>query len=314
MGMMPDYAATGTTSEQWDDVRARFKPSMMVKTELAKLAQSIDVNWPLRGKDEVPLKYIPHTIDELMMMPEIAEKPDRLGLLVSILEETMAFDDPFGEMAEHVDSSSKKDDAAEKTMQTLGIPEDFPITLCALSNETLGFCEAEEVTTVGGFIETSQNMAQNVVVGGDFRAFLNAFVHMDETALAAYLPLRRGVPGLHLAESIAQVITREAPGLQAALYRRYDVDVPADLRDALPKADSETAFAQVQDALDARLDYFAAETTELKEALASEGNVGERFFMPLGDPGREKTALGLIREVLNPALAKKGFFSRLFGK
>ncbi|MEM1409615.1 MAG: hypothetical protein AAGG79_02580 [Pseudomonadota bacterium] len=312
--MMPDYTATGTTPAQWDDVRARFKPSMMVKTELAKLAQNIDVNWPLRGKDEVPLKYIPHTIDELMMMEEIAEKPERLGLLVSILEETMAFDDPFGEMAEHVDSSSKKDDAAEKTMHTLGIPEDFPITLCALSKETLGFCEAEEITTVGGFIETSQNMAQNVVVGGDFRAFLNAFVHMDETALAAYLPLRRGVSGLHLAESIAHVITQEAPGVQAALYRRYDADVPADLRAALPKTDSDTAFAQVQDATEARLDYFTEEIAELKTALTSDGNAGERFFMHIGDPAQEKAALGLAREVLHPAPAKKGFFSRLFGK
>ena len=311
--MTPDYAATGTTPEQWDDVRSRFKQSMMVKTELAKLAQNIDVTWPLRGKEEVPLKYLPHPMDELFMMPEIAEKPERLGLLVSILEETMAFDDPFGEMAEHVDSSSKKDDAAEKTMRALDIPGDFPITLCALSPETLGFCEAEQIHTVGEFVETSQKMAQNVVVGGDFRGFLNAFIHMDETALAAYLPLRRGNPGLHLAESIALLINQRLPAEQAVLYRRYEAQLPAALI-GTPKTDPEAAFTNAVDTLQAHFDYFTAEVATLKAALGDDGNAGERFFMPIGQAELEKVALGLAREGLFPPERKKGLLSRLFGR
>ena len=46
-------------------------------------------------------------------------------------------------------------------------------------------------------------MAQNVIVGGDFRKLLNALSHVDEQAIAEVLPFRRGATGLHLIEALA---------------------------------------------------------------------------------------------------------------
>ena len=177
---------SGVTPEEWDNIRGRFRHSLMVKTELYKLGQNIDVAWPLRGKDEIPLKYLPLTLDELLLVPGIAENPSRIRTLVDIFAETLAFDDPFGEMAEHVDSSSKKDESAYKVMQELKIPAEFPIALCRISPETRQFCDSEGLETIGAFLEFTQTMAQSVVVGGDFRAFLNGFVHKDERAIATF--------------------------------------------------------------------------------------------------------------------------------
>ena len=308
-----DLSATGTTSEIWNDVRSRFKLSMMAKTELTKLAANIDVTWPLRGKDEIPLKYLPHSAEELMLFPEIAEKPERLGLLVSILEETMAFDDPFGEMAEHVDSSSKRDDSAEKTMKALGIDEAYPIALCHLSEETRSFCAAEQLKTLGEFVAFTQNIAQSVVVGGDFRAFLNAFVSADEKALATFLPVRRGETGLHLAEAVGLVIQDGTPAAQAALYRHFDATLSDELRTA-PTTEPEMVVATAKAAVQARLDYFSAQAEDLKAALNQSPADVDRFFVPLGEPGRETVAIGLTRALLAPrTVKKKGFLARLFG-
>ena len=308
----------GVNAERWDNIRERFRSSMMVKTEIHKLAQNIDATWPHKSSDEIPLKYIGLTFDELHMMPELGGKIDRIKLLMDIMEETMAFDDPFGEMAEHVDSSSKKDDSAQKTLTKLEINPAYPLRFCLIAPESKEFCEREGLTTVGEFIDFTQNMAQNIVVGGDFRNFLNSFVSGANADIARYLPLRAGHHGLHLAEAIAQFISLLKPEEYVDLLFRYQVEVSADDRKVrrLTKDEQADLDARIRTDLGLLLAFFEEESNRLRDALAEGGAAPERFFVPLDNRKKETLALALVRTYYQPSEAapKKGFFSRLFGR
>lgn len=309
------------TAAEWDEIRDRFRHSMMVKTEINKLAQNLDLSWPLRGKDEIPLKYLPLTVDELVMMPGIGEQPDRIRLLVEILNETMAFDDPFGEMAEHVDSSSKKDDGSERALQKLSIPRDFPLALCTLSEETREFCKSEELETVGQFVEFGSNMAQNIVVGGEFRSFLNAVAQTDENALARHLPFRPGKTGLHFAEAVAHCIGRFSASERLYILEKAKAPISAEDRretSLLSERDRMDVHSKLRDRLSLVFEWFKGSRGQLENAFAEGRQQVERVFMPLEDQAKEKAAFWICAFVLGldqPAKPeKRGLFARLFGR
>jgi hypothetical protein len=166
----------------------------------------------------------------------------------------------------------------------LEIPENFPITMTALGRETQEFCKLEKLTTLGQFAVFAQGMAQNVIVGGDFRKLLNALSHVDEQALAEVLPFRPGSKGLHLIEALALAAVSPAPAERAA----------------------------------AALEHFAAEFNALKLDVAAGGNLS-RHLMVLANPDREAKVAELLKPHLARAAAgetarKGGFFSRLFKK
>lgn len=309
------------SSPEWDSIRDRFRSSMMVETEIHKLAQNLDLSWPLRGKDEVPLKYLGLTLDEMMMMPGIGDHPERIRLLVEILNETMAFDDPFGEMAEHIDSSSKKDDGAERALEKMGISLEFPLDLCALSPETREFCGAEEIRTLGQFLSFGSNMAQNIVVGGDFRAFLNALAQPEEATIARYLPYRPGKTGLHLAETISHLFSHFDPSEHAFLYDSAQAPMTAEQRREtrrLTEGEQIATRAKVRERFEIVFNWFEGARAQLEDAFAEGRPHVERMFIPLESPAREKVCVWLCAFVLGldqaPPPSKRGFFARLFGR
>ena len=313
--------AQTVTAAEWDHVRERFRTSMMVQTEIYKLAQNLDLSWPLRGRDEVPLKYLPLTLEEMMMMPGIGDHPDRVRLLVDLLNETMAFDDPFGEMAEHVDSSSKKDDGAQRALEKLGIPLEFPLDLCALTPETREFCRAESIGTLGGFIEFGSNMAQNIVVGGEFRSFLNAVAQAEEAAIARHLPFRPGKKGLHFAESAAQVLSHFDRSERLFILESAEAPVTAeDRRETalLSNAQRIAVRERIRQHFTLLFTWFGDSRTQLEDAFAEGHQQVERLFMPLENSGAERACVWMCAFVLGldkpPKAEKRGFFSRLFGR
>src|SRR4051812_21619972 len=160
------------SAKEWDKVRKSFSESIMLDTQLTSLAQNLDgPDWPIKGKDETPAKYIDLKREEVIDLLGLKGMPaEKFDHLVAILRETLAFDSPFGEMAE----ASSRDNALLKNMARLGIPENFPISLTTINADTLKFCELEQITTLGAFAEFAQAMSQNVIVGGDFRKLLNA--------------------------------------------------------------------------------------------------------------------------------------------
>src|SRR3954465_12497264 len=133
------------TSKDWDEVRTAFASSIMVDTAISSLAQNLDAaDWPIKGKDETPSKYIDHSFDEVVELIQLkGQKPERMDQLIGILKETLAFDSPFGDMVEQTEAASERDNPLLKNLAKLNISENFPINLTALDAGTLEFCKLE---------------------------------------------------------------------------------------------------------------------------------------------------------------------------
>lgn len=298
---------TTLTARDWDQIRTAFSTSIMVDTSLSSLAQNLEgPDWPLKGKDETPSKYIDLAFDEVAALLALqGQPPERFDLLAGILKETLAFDDPFGDMVAQAEEAATRDNPLLKNLARLEIPADFPVALSALSPGTLEFCGREKLTTLSELAVFAQGMAQSVIVGGDFRLLLNALSHVDEGAIAQFLPFRPGSPGLHWIESIAQAL-RAAPLEQRLALAR---------KGALP-------VEPLAGALTARADYFAAEVADLRRQQA-EGVSLDRAVQILKDPAIEPLVLAELSRRLGPgaggtaAAPKRGLFgslARLFGR
>ena len=273
-----------STAKDWDEVRVAFASSIMVDTAINSLAQNLDApDWPVKGKDETPAKYIDLSFEEATELLQLkGQKPDRIDQLISILKETLAFDSPFGEMVTQTEAASARDNPLLKNLAKLGIPENFPMELTSLDAGTLEFCKLEKLSTLAEFAVFAQGMSQSVIVGGDFRKLLNALSNVDEAVLAEVLPFRRGAKGLHLIEAVAQA---------------------TKAKDAAVRVELATT-------------WFRDELVALEKELAAGGSLA-RQFIRLGDPVVEAKAAELLRPHLRlpaPEKKKSGFFGRLFNK
>ena len=279
-----------STAKDWDEARTAFATSIMVDTAISSLAQNLDApDWPIKGKDETPSKYIDLSFEEVTELLALkGQKPERIDQLIGILKETLAFDSPFGEMVEQTQAAEARDNPILKNLAKLGIPENFPMNLTALDAGTLEFCKLEKLSSLGEFAVFAQTISQNVIVGGDFRKLLNALSHVDEVALAEALPFRRGAKGLHLVESLAQATRANDPAAQAALA----------------------------------LAWFKADLAAIEKDLAGGGTLARQFVVLGNAPVEQKAAALLAPHFKSGAGAgatghgekKSGFFGRLFGK
>jgi len=335
----PSQTELKYTAEEWDEIRLNFQTSIMVDTKLLSLGQNLDLTeWPIEGEDETPAKYIDYSMEELQELPGLAGHPERINLLVETLRDTLAFDDPFGDMVEQVESAAAREDGVAKTLNKLEITGHYPIRLTNLSQETKEFCEAEEIETLEQFAAFAQNMAQNVVVGGDFRSFLNCLSHVDEQRIAQFLPFRPRHSGLHLQEGVGLVIDRLEPAERLALLKKYGKKL-TDAEEQERQGVSAENLAQIEQRLTSQarqfLEWFSNERDKLRSAEGSDQSL-ERYLMVLNDPDKERIAVQVLERALQqeapkarkpaPGAAppvskppkqqkekKKGFFQRLFG-
>ncbi len=314
------------TAKDWEDVRKRFHSSIMADTSLSSLAQNLDTaDWPVKGEEEKPSKYIDFNHEELLMLPEIAGSEKRVDHLIGILKETLAFDDPFGDMVAQVEESASKENTVLKTLGRLGIPEDYPLALVNLSEGTRAVCASEGVATIGEFANLAQQMSTRVVIGGDFRALLNALSHGDEEGIGQFLPFRKGSSGLHLQEALGLAAAAVGRPEQVALAKAYGAKLAGtEAAAAGLSADAQARAEQrVQTAVNATLDWFKDAAAALVAKLNAGGSL-ERELVVIGDPVREAIAArffraGLAAKLNSSAAApvapkKGGLFSRLFGR
>jgi hypothetical protein len=268
------------TEQDWDEVRRAFSSSIMVDTSLNSLAQNLDgPEWPMG--DETPANYIDLSFAEMREMLAIkGHPPEQADILIGILKETLAFDNPFGEMVEQNEAAAQRDNQLLKNMAKLGIPQEFPIDLVALSPDTREFCAHESIGTLGALAIFAQGMSQTVIVGGDFRKLLNSLSHVDEAGIAEVLPFRPGSTGLHLVESLALATRSSDPAGQAKLA----------------------------------VEWFQEEFEALKADLNVRGAFARNFSV-LGNPELEAAAIELLRPYMKvPTSGSKGIFARLFGR
>ena len=316
------------TFTEWDEIRKKFHHSIMADTSLVSLAQNLDTEeWPHKAEDEKPSKYIDFTYDELLLMPEMAGKADRADHLIGILKETLAFDDPFGDMVTQVEETATKDNPILKTLSRLSIPEAYPMQLANFSEGTRLVCASEGVKTIGEFANLGQQMSTRVVLGGDFRNALNALTHGDEEGIGQFLPYRKGAVGLHLAEAIGLIAAGLPRPDQLGLAKFSGAKLnTADMTAArtLTKEQVEKLEAPLRVTLTVAFDWFKEEKVALLKHLA-DGGTSERYFVVLNDHAREAIAVRLINDALKDSgpgkkaaasaeEKKGGLFSRLFGR
>ncbi len=297
-------------ARDWDEVRRAFCSSILADTPLTSLAQNLEgVEWPLSGSDETPSAYI-----EL----EFAEMRERLALrgqppivadqLIDILKETLAFDNPFGDMVIQSEAVSAAENPLVKNLAKLKIPGDFPVRLTALSPETLLFCQLEGIVTLGEFAMAAQRMAGSVIVGGDFRALLNALSHVDERTLARYLPFRPGEKGLRYIEGLAQGVGAQPVEVQAALANRLMQPLPKaaqDLAASVSSNDIQVAKAKLGSHSDGLRMYCKDEYDQIMRKIA-EGVSPRQFTVVLGDPVLE----AIVADLLKPVVQRVSLITR----
>jgi hypothetical protein len=315
-------------STEWDEIRKKFRHSIMADTSLVSLAQNLDTKeWPHKAEDEKPSKYIEFSYEELLMLPEIAGNADKADHLIGILKETLAFDDPFGDMVAEVEKTAAKDNPILKTLARLNIPAAYPMALANFSEGTRVVCASEGVKTIGEFANLGQQMSTRVVLGGDFRNALNALTHGDEEGIGQFLPFRKGSTGLHLPEAIGLISAGLPRAEQLGLAKAYGAKLsPAD--SAAAKALTKEQVAKLESGLrvtlNAALDWFKDQKPALVKHL-EDGGTYERYFVVINDPAREAIAVKLTSSVLQVSAKaaaasptaqpkKGGLFGRLFGK
>jgi hypothetical protein len=317
------------TEQDWDNIRMAFHTSIMVDTSLVSLAQNLDTEeWPFNGADETPAKYIDLSYSELARMLSLVGSSESINHLITILRDTMAFDNPFGEMVQQTEVHGAKDNQLLKNFAKVEIPESYPIGLTQLSAETIEFCQRENLSTLGQFAVFAQSMSKTVIVSGDFRKLLNALSNIDESGLAELIPFRPGSKGLHLPEALALQVNALAPAMRYALLRNFGAQLTreeANEADALSEEDAAAAAAALRGRADQFFAWFGDELAELKVQIDEGGSI-ERYLMVLNDPVAETLVSVLLQPHLKLAppvqeekTAKKtgGFFApltRLFGK
>jgi len=305
------------SAEEWDHIRKRFFNSILNDTEIAKLGQNVGVSWPFKGKGETASKYIEYDFEELQSVPGLVGKKSRIKSLMDILRETLAFDDPFSDMVDTVESESEEDDTFERILAKLEIPPSYPTEFVHFEAGTKELLKNEDVNTLIEIIHFGQKIARNVVVGGDLKSFLNGLAHKDEVGITKHLPYRRGIRGLHLAEAIGLIAGDLSDAAQLQLLVQADTGLTEEEDKLLAKASSLNVEASIKLAIDevAKVsDWFTAEAADLKQVFNTGGSP-ERFFIMINDPRRERIALELAKLQLGIHDGKKsGFFGKLFGR
>lgn len=305
------------SAEEWNHIRKRFFNSILNDTEISKLGQNVGIPWPFKDKGETASKYIEYDFEELQSVPGLIGKPRRIQILMDILRETLAFDDPFSDMVDTVDSESEEDDTFERILAKLEIPPSYPQEFIHFETDTRELLKSEDVHTLLEVIHFGQKIARNVVVGGDLKTFLNGLAHKDEVGISKHLPYRRGTRGLHLAEAIG-LIARDLPEApQLRLLTQADHSLTDEEIAKLEKASSLNTEASIKSAVNqvAKVsEWFTAEAADLEQVFSTGGSP-ERYFIMINDPRRERIALELAKLHLGIDENKKsGFLGRLFGR
>lgn len=283
--MITSTSSSPTLAREWDQLRALFATSILVDTSLTSLAQNLDgLTWPIPGSGETPAAYIDFSYDELQVELTARGHPEAAALLVQILRETLAFDQPFGEMIRQAEAAESRDNPFLNALERLGIPENFPVSLCSLDVPARDLCQLEQIETLGQLALFAQRLSQGIIVGGDLKRLLNALAHTDENALADLIPFRTGSSGLHLAEALAHAAAS-----------------------AHPVENTATTLA-----------WFDAEFADWRREAAADRTFLSRQLAVLNDKAFEETITRLLRPYLgeitppNPRRSRWSLFSRWF--
>lgn len=303
------------TDSDWDKLRFLMQDSLLADTSMPKLARDLGHSWPLRGKAETPRKYLHHSLASLAEMPEFYGKGNRLQLLYQILSETISMDDPFHDMATHLDADPVATNEPGIALQDLEVSPDFPIDFANFAPDTLTLCASEKLTTLGELIGFSHRCAQTVFLGGDFQRFLNALLLRDRSALRRFLPLREATNGLFLAETLGFLTTRLSDTEAATLLRLYRLRSTRQAwNDAQPldRKDHPDLLRILRESAHQRFHWMPDQAQQLRHALETGQDATIRFFAPIADPDVETLCLGIAKAAFDYKPSGTSFLHKIF--
>lgn len=314
---MTDHFPEKYSPAGWEHIRQRFSDSILKETEIAILAQNAGFSWPFKGKGETPGKYIQYDFEELKSVPGLVGKKSRMHKLIDILLETLAFDDPFSDLAHSLEAESEEDFTFERILTKYNVPLDFPVHLLHFSSEVEALIKREQISTLVELVHFGQKLAPEDDEAQDLKDFLNGLAHKDEMGIARHIPFRPNVWGLHLIEAIGLIAEKLPEDAQAHLLALTDATLGPQEEAILETVDAASAEARLAGATErvtAAQDWFKQESAELEQAFETEGAL-ERLFIAINNPHRERIGLALAKLSLGYVDKKKsGLFGRLFGR
>lgn len=286
----------------------------MADTSLTKLARDLGYQWPIRGSAETPRKYLHHSLESLTAMPEFFGKGNRLPLLYEILSHTMAMDDPFADMATHLDAAPSAAEEPLQALQSMEVPPDFPVDFAHFAPDTLTLCASENLLTLADLIGFSHRCSRSVLLGGDFQRFFNALLQRDSATLRQYLPLREGRTGLFLAETLGFFTARLSDAEAATLLRMYRLTTTRQSwNEAAPiaRADHPELLRVLRESAQKRFALMPDQTQQLRHALESGEAATIRFFAPLSDPDVETLSMAIAKAAFEHKPASGSLLKKL---
>lgn len=303
-------------SNAWERLRERFAGSEMRDMELNILGQNAGKSWPFKGSDETPAKYLDFDFDDLGSVPGLVGKKRRVQVLMDILTETLAFDDPFGDMADKVEADGQHDVTYERVIVRFEIPEEYPARFIACDAEGRALIKEQGCETLGEVIRAVADLPFDSNGAGDLKAFLNLLGHKDELGIGRYIPYRRGKPGLHLAEAIGLIAANVPENLQLELLSQTGFNLTPEEDVQLEASSTLTLEGQLKTALDqidAVTAWFADEAAELQQLIEGGGSY-ERYFITINNSRTERIALALARiKFGDPTKERSGLMAKLSG-
>lgn len=313
---MSDQSLEKYSSAEWEHFRQRFGDSILKETEMAVLGQNAGFTWPFKGKGESPEKYIQYEFEELQSVPGLVGKKSRIRRLMDILRETLAFDDPFSDLAHSLEAASEVDLTFERILSKYNVPLDFPAHLLSFSPEVESLIKREQISTLVKLVQYGQNAAPDDAEAQDLKDLLNSLAHNDEVGIAKHIPFRPNVWGLHLFEAIGLIAENLPEEAQAHLLSLTGMTLKPQEEAVLESFDEQSAEASLAAATErvaAARDWFKQDSKILEEAFQTEG-APERLFIAINNAHRERLGLALAKLAFGHIHNKKpGLLGRLFG-
>lgn len=325
-------AGCKTTPAQWDKVRKAFAKSLMLELKLASLAENLELDgWVIEGDDETPAKYIEFTLEELSVLSEFHGKPARIDRLYKILNENLAQDEEFEDMVIPINQQLDKTDVLLQVLRRREIPLDYPFSLLILPKNVRETAPAEQVKTLGQFVQFYQRISEKGVVLGEIKAILQAISSGDEPRMATWMPLRPGAKGFHLIEAVALTVKTLDQDTLKSLLKKYGKKLDAQ-DDYMLKSTWQSLAQKGETTLQSNLAELAAwfknDLQEVRRIISGgESMELDRYLLSLGDSDLELiVAHALIQHNQRnkpadhaetgdsqnePAETRRGFFGKL---
>lgn len=283
------------SAEEWQYLCKRFSKSILKTTEIADLGRNVGISWPFKGSDETPEKYISFSFEELQSVPGLIGKKKRVKILMDVLREILAFDDPFSDMMDTVEKKNTEDRIYHRVLKKLKIPEDYPVNLMFFLPATRELLYKNGIKTLIEAINFGKRSSIKVESNHDLPSLINGLALINEATIRKHLPFRIGQSGLHLPEAVGLLVRGIEKPVQIELLIQAGIPLTeseTSTRETTQHTSLEAALKVVSVRFNELCSWFSDEVDNLKQLCDSPQSI-ERYFLPINDAEVERVSIAL---------------------